>query len=93
MKKYRAKITFESEGYTEGDAVEVILFALQQEIDSEGKHIIVGKIDEESDEWFEENKNSTLLQEKFLSCLHDDPDTTLCFRDWAKEYFKKSKES
>ncbi len=45
------------------------------------------------DEWFEENKNSTLLQEKFLSCLNDDPDMTQCFKDWAKAYFNKTLES
>ena len=45
---------------------------------------------EDFEDWFEENKNSGQLQEKYLSCVNDNPDMTLCFRDWAKDYYEKT---
>ena len=57
---------------------------------SQGFDMVQPVLVQDFDEWFEENKNSTLLQERFLSCLQDDPDIDLCFRDWAKTYYETS---
>ena len=46
MEKYKAKIIFEAEGNSEDEVIETILFALNEEINSDGKHIEVVETDD-----------------------------------------------
>jgi hypothetical protein len=45
---------------------------------------------EDFESWFDENKHSGMLIEKYTSRISDDPDTTESFRNWAKSYYDKN---
>lgn len=92
IKKFKAEILFEAEGYSEKDVKKNILVALKEEVNSGGKHIEAVEMHKDIDDWFEENKYSAILQENFLSCLNDDPDSEHSFKSWATKYYAKTKE-
>lgn len=40
------------------------------------------------EQWFKNNKNSDGLQRHYKDVLEQNPNYELCFKDWAKKYYK-----